>query len=368
MRNLVAVASLSVPATQPRQALSIPLGMLTGSVLSCLSILHSAIEKTARGQCTGKYLAATGKLLMGSTSMGWCYDSDQMSKRTLKFLLYSIHGHLPTGTPDYTNLFRALTQLKGRYKREGGRVIAIGAAYLTHGAGGSDRLSMIVYTGDADKSVLYFDLNQQAEFSSLMESGRFVAKKTHVLIDPGQRTLMIEAGRSHPPAEELAQFIEDEAQEISDFAGLELSFAPVAAAAFASKIDQMKRIQSVTVSIARPNVDWGDRYDQLTKLADESKAKVIDTTIRARRNEGLSKENGLIPNLKHWLSEKLSAVSSAKLKGVLSDGSGLIELKLSDNIETINVTADLNVETGHPLDSVIEEKLNSFLDQRERTQ
>jgi hypothetical protein len=291
-----------------------------------------------------------------------------MAIRTLRFNLYSIHGHLPEGTPDYTELIRELTFLKGRHTHDRTRLIAIGAAHLTRTRNSIERLSLTVYSGDPEKIVLYFDINEQTEFSSLLQSGRFVAKKTHLMIDPHQRTLIIETGRSHPPAEELAEFIEASAQELPGFEGLDLSFTPIAAPAFISKINEMQRIQAVSVSIARPNPNWSDRYDQLRQMADDSSAHSIDATVRARRNGSLSKQSGLVPSLKHWLSESLPSVSTAKIKGEYANGAGLVELRLSDHVETVNVQTELDQGTGLPKDTDIEEKLNALLDERAEAQ
>jgi hypothetical protein len=164
------------------------------------------------------------------------------------------------------------------------------------------------------------------------------------------------------PAEELAKIIETEARRVAEYSTLELSFTPVAAQAFMTKISQMERIQSATVTIARPNVDWSDSYKVLSGLADDSKGKAIDATIRARRGDSLSKESGIIPSMKHWLSDKLSAVASATIKGSSGDKSGLITLKLNDYVEALNVVTDVQAESGQPLEIAIEEKLNSYLD------
>jgi hypothetical protein len=287
-----------------------------------------------------------------------------MSKRTLRFLQYSIHAHLEGGNPDYATLFRQLISLKGRYRKSGRRFVAVGTAMLTRGSTDQDRLLLIVYTGEDDQNILFFDVNQQAEFNTATEAGRFVARKTRVLIDPIQRTLLIESGRNHPSAEDLADFIETEAQKLEGFKTLELSFTPVPTRTFAEKITNMQRIQSATVSLARPNVDWGDRYTQLTQYAEESNAKVIDTTVRAGRNDSLSKKSGLIPNLVHWLTETLPAVVNAKIKGTADGQSPITELKLSDYVETLTLSVDVNPETKQPLDAMIQERLNAYLDSR----
>lgn len=268
------------------------------------------------------------------------------------------------GTPDYVALFRQLTSLKGKHRKSGNRVTAVGTAMLTRGSTGKDRLFLVVYSGEDDQNILFFDINEQAEFSTLTQAGRFVARKTHALIDPTERTALVETGRGHPTAEQLAEFIEDEAKAVEGFETLDLSFTPIPTRAFAEKITGLQRIQSATVSLARPNVDWGDRYSQLTQYAQESNAKVIDTTVRAGRGDSLSKNSGFIPNLVHWLTETLPSVVNAKIRGAIEGESTLTELKLSDYVETITLSVDVNPKTKLPTDSAIQQSLNAHLDSK----
>ena len=285
-----------------------------------------------------------------------------MSKRSLRFLLYSVHGHLATGVPDYVALIRSLVSLQGYHYEEGNRQAAIGTAMLVRN---QERLFMIAYTGDKEKSTLYFDLSEKHEFISQNLPNQFVARKTNIMIDATQRRLVIEAGRGCLLAEELARIIEDEAHKKPEFAGLELSFTPVAAPAFMDKINRMERIQSATVSIARPNIDWTDNYDDLAKLADESQGGAIETTVRAKRGKSLSKVAGIIPNIQHWLSDRLSAVASAKVKGAAPDDSGLITLKLSDYVDTLNVSVDASPDSNQPTPSEVQNKLSTYLNNQE---
>ena len=236
---------------------------------------------------------------------------------------------------------------------------------IMQGAKEQDRLSLVIYTGDNDQNVLFFDLNELTEFNTTTTPGRFVARKTHAVIDPATRTLMLESGRNHPPAEELAELIEDAARSLAGFESLELSFTPVPTPSFAEKISGMQRIQAATVSLARPNADWGDRYDQLRGMATDSNAKIIDATVRAGRNETLSKQAGLVPNIVHWLTETLPAVVNAKIKGKADADSPLIELKLSDHIEAVTLPIESGSENKQPSDLLIQQNLNTYLDAKD---
>lgn len=288
--------------------------------------------------------------------------SAAMPKRSLRFLLYSIHGHLATGVPDYPALIRSLVSLRGYHHEEGNRQAAIGTAMLLSNR---ERLFVVAYTGDKEKSTLYFDLAENHEFVSQNQPNQFAAKKTYIMIDAVKRRLVIEAGRGCLLAEELAKIIQDEAGKKPEFASLELSFTPVAAPAFMDKIRRMERIQSATVSIARPNVDWSDNYEELAKLADQSEGGAIETTVRAKRGKSLSKVAGIIPNIQHWLSDRLSAVASAKVKGAVRDDSGLITLKLSDYVDTLNVSVDAQPDSNQPTPNEVQNKLSTYLNSQE---
>jgi hypothetical protein len=107
--------------------------------------------------------------------------------------------------------------------------------------------------------------------------------------------LALQGGKGHPSAEELADFIELEARKLEGFETLDLTFTPVPVPQFAEQIGRLQRIQAATVVIARPNTDWGDRYDQYTQTAKDSNAKIVEASVRAGRNESLSKDHGLEP-------------------------------------------------------------------------
>ena len=285
--------------------------------------------------------------------------SAEMPKQNLRFLLFTIHGHLAAGNPNYAELFTVLTkQLPGYSYVEGKKRIAVGAARLT-----GERLLVTIYAGDTDKSVLFFDLAEKAEFTTPNTPQRFQARKTHIIIDPRERLALIEAGRGRVSPEEIAEIIEKAAQKTDDYKTLEISLSPVAAKQFVQKIQSFQRIQLASVSIVRPNPDWTDNYDALSQYAGESGGAAIDATVRAKRGQGLSKDKGLVADIKKWVSDKLAAVSSAHIKGDF--GSGLTILNLRDYVETVTIPVETRSDTGLPLESVVENKLTEYLNSRE---
>lgn len=280
-----------------------------------------------------------------------------MARRNFRFNLYTIHGHLENGVPNYTTLFRSMASLKGHHHEEGKRQVAVGTARIT----GND-LFLVVYSGDKEKNLLFFDLEQQKEFNQATNPKQFQARKTRVVIAPEQRRLLIEVGRGKVSADQLAEVIETEAQKTPEFKTLELVFSPVAAEEFIAGIDNMTRIQSATVTLARPNVDWTDSYDSLKSMAEASDARAIDTTVRARRGAGISKEKGLIASIKGWVSGNMSSVLGAKIKGEKPGHSGLITLNLSDHVQRADITVDVPPDKDEPPDEVLEQQMRAYLE------
>ena len=287
--------------------------------------------------------------------------SGRMPIRNIKFHIYTIHGHLEKGIPDYSHLFRAMTRLRGHRQEKGRRQIVVGTAELV-----GDYLFLVMYSGDSRKKKLLFDLNEQQELTQPVTLSRFYARKTRAMISLSKRRLLIEVGKGTVSADALAQIIEDDARELAEFETLELTFTPVVAPDFVKEIDQLTRIQSATVTVARPNVDWTDRYSVLTALASESQAKAIDTTVRARRGATISKESGLVGGIKTWVKGITTSIKGARIKGEMKGSSGLITLDLSDHVERVDIPVEVSPEIEEPTDEVVEQRLISYFRDKEK--
>jgi hypothetical protein len=283
-----------------------------------------------------------------------------MALQNVRFHLFTIHAHLKNGAPNYANLFKLMTNLRGHYHEVRKRQVAVGDAKLL-----GNNLFLIIYSG-RQKNLLVFDRSQQREFNEITSSIRFQARKTRAMISPENRQLLIEAGRGRITSDELASMIEAQAHDIPEFRTLDLVFTPVAAEEFFATIDSMTRIQSASVTIARPNVDWNDSYSALTSIADESQAKAIDATIRARRSASISKQKGLIPAIKGWVKGAKSPVQGAKIKGEKAGHTGLITLRLSDHVQRIDIPVELSPNKEEPSDEELEQKLLAYFESKSK--
>ena len=275
-----------------------------------------------------------------------------MARRTIRFKLYTIHAHIGNVAPDYINLLQAIPEKF--LKQDGDIRIAVGSRKLL-----GNRLFLVLYKGGTEKDTLNFNWTTYEEFMTTNLPGTGPARKTRVVLDAIQRRAVIESGRECVSAEEFAKIVETKLRTIKQYGELKFSLAPVAPE-FAQSINRLSRIQSASVSLLRPNADWTDNLDELTKIASDSNGGVIDVGVRAGRGDSLSKELGIVPSIKAWVAGARSAVAKAIIKGQDSE-SKFIELKLSDYTESFNLSFQTTKESSRPSESEIESRLTTHL-------
>ena len=268
-----------------------------------------------------------------------------------------MHSHVEGAVVDYVNLFDAIAPtLAGFHYEEGTRHVAFGQVNKI-----GNRIFLVAYTGYDARALLLFDVNRQQELFESIQPGRFHARKTHALIDPRQRSLLIENRKGHLRPDDLATAIELIARKLPGYETVELEFNPVAESEFVRQIEQFQRIQQATISLARPNPDWTDRHHQLTEVADESEAKAIDVTVRAKREKSIAKDSGLIKFIKEFAALPQSIFKRISITGSRDDDAGLITLNLSKHVEHIDLLADLDPVTGQPNESEVRNTMDSYL-------
>jgi len=268
-----------------------------------------------------------------------------------------MHSHVEGAVVDYVNLFDAIAPtLAGFHYEEGTRHVAFGQVNKI-----GNRIFLVAYTGYDARALLLFDVNRQQELFESIQPGRFHARKTHPLIDPRQRSLLIENRKGHLRPDDLATAIELIARKLPGYETVELEFNPVAESEFVRQIEQFQRIQQATISLARPNPDWTDRHHQLTEVADESEAKAIDVTVRAKREKSIAKDSGLIKFIKEFAALPQSIFKRISITGSRDDDAGLITLNLSKHVEHIDLLADLDPVTGQPNESEVRNTMDSYL-------
>lgn len=285
-----------------------------------------------------------------------------MPKKSMRFELYSIHAHLETGSVDYADLFSIMSSLRGHHHHEGRRQVAVGQAVWT-----ANRLFLVAYTGYSEKSLLFFDVKAKAELTESTTPGRFQAHKTYALIDAQKRLLLIETKRGNLHPWDLATVIENQARKFPKYKSLDLVFNPIADPEFIKRLDDLTRIQAATVTIARPNPDWTDRYNELTKVADESNARALDVSARSKRGKSLSRDAGLLQFIRHSAKAAHSIFQKIRIVGALGEDSGLIVLDLSKHVHHTNALVNVDGTTNQPKDNDVSKHMRSYLDSADTT-
>ncbi len=279
-----------------------------------------------------------------------------MPKKSFRFEVFSMHGHIQGGVADYLRLLTLLTGLRGYHSESGGHNIAVGRASLENG-----QLFLVVYTGFSEKSTLFFDVNSKEELTEATLPGRFPARKTYAMIDAAKRMLLIETKRGTLSAFSLSSLIERYSKSFDEFKTLELVFNPVADSSFADRLNSFSRIQGATITIGRPNFDWTDRHDQLTAVASESDAKSLDVTAHAKRGKSLSKNRGLIDFIRVGASSAKTMFQKIKVVGAITENSGLITLDLNKHVQHLNLSLEIDPKTNLPNEVDVRVNLSSYI-------
>jgi len=96
----------------------------------------------------------------------------QMATRNFRFHVFTVHGHLETGIPDYVKLFSLMTGLKGHYHQVGKRQIAVGTAKLL----GND-LFLVIYSGNKEACSFLIGGNRKSSMSCPILYGSKLARR-----------------------------------------------------------------------------------------------------------------------------------------------------------------------------------------------
>lgn len=288
--------------------------------------------------------------------------SGTMPVPQLRFDLYSIHAHLEAGPVDYTVLFHQIANsLSGYTETDTARRIAIRRVDILP----DGNVFIVAYTGYSDRTTLYFNLASNAEQAEKGSPTRFRARKTHILIAPERRLMLIEAKKGNLSASDLEVLAESIGRECDQrFRKLEISFNPVADVDFAREIDSLKRIQSATVIIGEPNFDWTDWNNSLAEVAEDSNARSLGVMASAKREKSLSKDGGLIQFVKEFAGHARSIFKRVTIVGSRTEDSGLITLNLSKYIEHYDLSVERDPVTEQPVEDEVLKQLEAYINVR----
>jgi hypothetical protein len=263
-----------------------------------------------------------------------------MKRKRVKFEAFSLHGFVEgKAIASYEDLFAQLLELPAAQRTAsiGGKMVAIAKLQKLKGI-----YMFTVYSGFQEATILIYDIQTTEEQVSGLPAGQVIARKVHGAVDPVKRTAWIEANRLGANAAQIAELIELSAIHTKGFAGLEFNLNPKPGAGFQKAIQELERIQSAKLQVSKPNPNWTDFSNNLTEVADESNAHILEIEGRASRTKSLSKSAGLMGLLKQAASAVHSPLKNAWVSGNLPGQSGLTTLNLNKYVEAATVELPLD--------------------------
>jgi hypothetical protein len=279
-----------------------------------------------------------------------------VKRKRLKFEAFSLHGFVDNVPIDYAQLFDELENLTSEERTAlvDGKLIAIAKLESVDGL-----YYFTIYSGIKEATILIYDTQTAQEHIGSLSEGQLIARKVHGVADPAKRFAWIEANRLGASAGQIAALIQEAASSTNNFAGLDFNLHPVVGDGFMEAVEHLGRIQNARLQISRPNANWTDFHDNLTSVADDSNAHVVELEARASRNQSLSKTNGLMRFLKQVMRAPHSPIKNAWVSGNPPGQAGITTLNLNRFVEA--ATFELPVERGAVAESEIRETLTGLV-------
>jgi hypothetical protein len=282
--------------------------------------------------------------------------------KAVRLEAFDIQGHNGAEPFDYVAFFDFIAQQDSKTRREtvADRFIAVPNFTKYEG-----QYAFVAYAGSTDRSFLVLDLEEETEEVRQIESGKVIATRTVGLIDPVARRVIVQYVHTGVRAAQIATLFEKLARIRSkEFEGATLEFAPTPGRTFRQELAAMKRIQSASVTLTRPNIDWNDFSNAANSLAEDTNAHNITVSAVAGRNQSLSKAKGLIHTITEVISQvedgAKSILKAVVIKGMRDDESALTTLNLTKHIDARMVKVPLESD-GLPNPGAVTEASLAFM-------
>lgn len=272
---------------------------------------------------------------------------------------FAIHGRARGELLDYQSFFLALSSVpaKRRQTSVGEYVVAITAMEEV----ADDRWAMRFVSGTEGLAPLYFDPESGQESTADLGT-KVVADASWVFVDTRSRMVVVDRGRPGVAVRVIEKALSILGRELGLSPDLVVSLTPVTGPGFLKELDSYDRIREAAVVVSRPNYNWSDSADQLSGYAADSNAQRFDVVASAVRGESLSKDKGIVADIKSLASRRLSAIFDVRIRGRRSGQTQETTLSLSKHQEKRFVAVARNAP-GSAVRSAIQEESTSFLDQ-----
>lgn len=281
---------------------------------------------------------------------------------TRKLEVYSLHGRTPAGPINYQDFFAHVSRVPAldRYDELGTRLVAIPVLDLIRHS-----VFLIAYEGERGLNPLIFNADRARERIQRLRSGEIVATKTHALIDLQSREAILEYNHRGAKASDIARVLQTIGQRLDGYSDLALDLNPVVDEEFLRAIERFERIRLADLKVARPNVDWTENYDHLSRVAAESDARTVDMTLVASRGESLARDRGIIQIIRDMIRASISGLKGARIVGVREGERSETSISIGRYIEHQKSDVPLT-EDGHVSTPDLRKAMGQFMSGRRR--
>jgi hypothetical protein len=174
-----------------------------------------------------------------------------------------------------------------------------------------------VIAGSPESSPLFFDYQTGETEEGQTPEGKWLAQVSRIFISVSEtyRYVALESVRNGVSPARLATYLGQIAESLLEVGSVEFEMIPVQSNSLKDEIESFERIKSATAVVTRPNYDWSDMSDKLSDLAEESLGHEAEATVRAARNDSLSKSSGIVGTIVSGLDSKSPAIQDFRVTG-----------------------------------------------------
>ncbi len=229
---------------------------------------------------------------------------------------YELHGHDATGPLDYGRFFAALAALDAPLRThalQDGTSELVAIPEIRQRGG---RFQLRFVSGREGDPAVFYDLRTAAEREATPRRGEMPIYSSWIVVDTESRIVIQERRRPGVPLGDVIKTLTTIGRDHALAENPTLSLHPIVGEGFVEGIEDLERIKSASVTIKQPNQTWTDAFDSiLAQLASESHSGQAEISVAARPNESLSKDSGIVGEIKSMVTTAFSALKSAKVVG-----------------------------------------------------
>lgn len=277
-----------------------------------------------------------------------------------KLEMFAVHARTSEGPVDYVELFTWLASRKPRerYQELGDRLVAVHRLVRR-----GKYFALTAYEGPLGVAPLIFDAATGKARVEHLSDREVMATATHAFVDAAARRAVVEYNHRGAKAGDIAQALEQVGR--GHFPELSIELNPVADEGFVSALDRFERVRHASLRVARPNIDWSDHYNNLTKVAQDSNARTIQIAASANRGGSLNKGAGLMAYIRQLAVQGLAVLKGASVEGIRYGEDQPTTVSLKNHIEHQRVTVQKGAG-GQVSERELDGKLEAYLNAKRK--